>query len=537
MPLTPTAAKGSTNIAIEAVSGETITMAATPIAATMSTGITQPSGGSVGSRQRLILFGWTAGGTLTINGTGIPGNTEVVTVPAPTPQQLQSPQLATFEYESVNLYTVLTNFQASAPLVTGGGVLVVKQCQGGKFNIPDTAFKSGRKVPSFSPNEHSGLMARDKKLIDTINDPGIDTWDSAFYGDLSLYWVYLMAGSPTWATLPAAPLSIVASATITASMTIANQPTAPGMKLIILASTWASGAAITINGTSYGSPATEVVTMGANGTYYSANVYSAITSIGGTTNATTLVITGVFGWLGTATSESVRQTAVVEHFDGSASWVHPFAYTTDGEMTISNKAEVKLSLKGGAQDKIPIGDRTTNPLNTSRIASIGAPLADLPVAGWQTQVACDPITGTAGATTFADADEEIKIAIKAGVEPHWTFVNSQNYSRAYPQKPEVMVDTTYDIVNLLQFEQYRQNLKQYLVAQIIGEYIGTSAGTLYYKGWKWTLPVRYEDYGQEGDPGKGNVFAKPKLRTEYDPLIGGSYKLEIITRNPPTYAS
>jgi len=537
MPLTGTAVRGQTNIAIEATSGEQPVLAATAVAATISAGITQPSGGSVGSRLRIILFGWTAGGTITINGTGLPASTEVATVPAPTPQQLQSPQLATFEYESVNLYTAITNFQCSAPLVTGGGVLVVKQCQGGKFNIPDTAFKSGRKVPTYSPNEHSGLMARDKKIIATVNEPDIGTWDSDFYGDLSLYWVYLMVGSPTWVTIPAAPLSVVASATITASMTIASQPTAPGMKLIIVVSTWASGAAITIVGTSYGLPATEVVTIGANGTYYSANVYSAITSIGGTTNATTLVITGVFGWWGTATSESTRQTAVVEHFDGSASWVHPFTYTTDGEMTIPNKGEVKLSLKGGAQDKIPIGDRTTNPLNTSRIASIGAPLADMPVAGWQTQVWIDSITGTAGATISQDVDEEIKVAIKAGVDPHWTFVNSQNLSRAYPMKPDCAVDVTYDIINLLQFEQFRQNLKQYLVAQIIGEFLGISAGTIYYKGWKWTLPVRYDgEYGQEGDPNKGNVFAKPKLTTEYDAAIGGSFKLEIFTRQPPTYA-
>ena len=218
MPLTPTSAKGQTNLAIEAVSGEQPVMSATAIATTMSAGITQPSGGSVGSRIRLILFGWSTSGTITITGTGLPASTEVATVPAPTPQQLQSPQLATFEYESVNLYTAITNFQCSAPLVTGGGVLVVKQCQGGKFNIPDTAFKSGRKVPTYSPNEHSGVMARDKKIIATVNEPDIGTWDSDFYGDLSLYWVYLMVGSPTWVTIPAAPLSVVASATITASI-------------------------------------------------------------------------------------------------------------------------------------------------------------------------------------------------------------------------------------------------------------------------------------------------------------------------------
>ncbi len=71
---------------------------------------------------------------------------------------------------------------------------------------------------------------------------------------------------------------------------------------------------------------------------------------------------------------------------------------------------------------------------------------------------------------------------------------------------------------------------------MLGEFLGISAGTIYYKGWKLTLPVRYDgEYGQEGDPNKGNVFAKPKLTTEYDSSIGGSFKLEIFTRQPPTY--
>src|SRR6266700_3345071 len=538
MPLTPTAAKGQTNIAIEATSGEQPVLAATAVAATISAGITQPSGGSVGSRLRIILFGWTAGGTITINGTGLPASTEVATVPAPTPQQLQSPQLATFEYESVNLYTAITNFQCSAPLVTGGGVLVVKQCQGGKFNIPDTAFKSGRKVPTYSPNEHSGVMARDKKIIATVNEPDIGTWDSDFYGDLSLYWVYLMVGSPTWVTIPAAPLSVVASATITAAMTIANQPTAPGMKLIIVASTWASGAAITIVGTSYGLPATEVVTIGANGTYYSANVYSAITTIGGSTNATTLVITGVFGWKGTVTSEATKQTAAIEHFDCSASWIHPFSFASSGSFAVNTKGEALLSLSGFAQDKLAIGDRTTTPLQTSRVTSLGIPLGDIPLAGWQTQVYIDNINGTAGTTVFTDPEQELKIMINTPDDRHWTFNNTQAFTRAYSQKYECTVSATYDIIDLLQNEQFRQNLKQYLVVKMVGEYIGTTGGTAYYKGWQWTLPVRYDGvYGQEAQPSVGNVFAKPQLRTEYDAGIAGSYSVAIITRQPPNYTS
>ena len=127
------------------------------------------------------------------------------------------------------------------------------------------------------------------------------------------------------------------------------------------------------------------------------------------TNGTTLVVTGVFGWKGTVNGEATRQTLALEHFDGSASWAHPFSFMTDGEMVINTKKEASLTLKGMAQDRLAIGDRTTNPLQTSRVTSLGIPLGDLPVGGWQTNVYLDAITGTAQTTAFLDADEEIKI--------------------------------------------------------------------------------------------------------------------------------
>lgn len=532
MPLTPTSAKGVVGLMIEGTSGEQVLLAPVVAIAT-NTGITAPSG-STGMKLHLYLKAWTTSGTLVINGTGTPGSTETATVPAPTAQQLQAG--AVFEYVSVNNYTAITNITATGGAI--GALLSVGGIQGAKFNVPVNKFVSKRKVPKYSPNEFSGLMARDKKLIDTINETSIDSFDSDFYGDLSLYWVYLMLGIPTWTTVPAAPVSIVAAATITASMTIANQPTAPGMKLIFTVTGFTGNPSITINGTSYGLATSEVITPTANGTYYSANVYSAITSIGGTINGTTVAVTGVFAWKGTVTEEATRQTAALEHFDGSASWIHPFSYTTDGDMTVKTKGEIGLTLKGMAQDKLAIGDRTTNPLQVSRVTSLGIPLADIPLAGWQTQVYLDSITGTAQTTVFLDVDEEIKIALKTPVEAHHTFNNTQVFTRAYPQKEECTVDLTYDIINLLQNEQFRQNLKQYLVVQVLGQYVGTSAGTAFYKGWTWTLPVQYDgEYGQEGDPSKGNTYAKPKLRTAYDAGIGGSVLLTIITQNPPSYNS
>lgn len=534
MALTPTSAKGVVNIMIEGTSGMQQLLAPTAISATVS-GISAPSG-STGMKILVRITAWSASGTFTVNGTATPGADSAVTVAAPTAQQLQSGQLYSFDYVTIGAYTAITNITTTG--FTGGGTIQVFGIQAGKYNIPVTAFKSTRKVPLYSPNEHNGLMERDKKLIATHNETSVDNLDSDFYGDLSLYWVYLMLGAPTWSTLPAAPTSIVAAATIIASMTIAAQPTAPGMKLILVFSGFTGNPSITISGTSYGLAVSETITPTGNGTYYSANVYSALTSIGGSTNGTTLAVTGVFAWKGTVLSGATRQTAAVEHFDGSASWTHPFVAATDGDMTIGTKAEAKLTLKGIAQDRLPIGDRTTNPLQTSRVTSIGTPLADIPLAGWQTQVWIDAITSTSQTTLFSDPDEEIKIVLKTPTEAHWTFNNQQPFTRAYPIKPEYTAELTYDILNLLQYEQFRQNLKQYLVIQLFGRFVGTTGGTTYYEGWTWTLPGRYDgQYDQEAQPAKGNVFSKPKWRCEYDSTIGGSVQLVIVTQNPPNYTA
>src|SRR5258708_12755557 len=123
---------------------------------------------------------------------------------------------------------------------------------------------------------------------------------------------------------------------------------------------------------------------------------------------------------------------------------------SDGDMTIKAKSESALTLKGMAQDKIPIGDRTTNPLQVSRVTSLGIPLGDIPVAGWQTNVFLDAITGTAQTTAFLDVDEEIKIVLKTPVQPHFTFNNTQNFTPPNPPTPTPPSPLTYSILHPLQ---------------------------------------------------------------------------------------
>jgi len=445
MPLTPTAAKGQIGLMLEGTPGEQQLLAPTVAAATQ-TGIAAPTG-STGMRLRVLITGWTSSGSYTINGVGTPGNTETHNVPTPTAQQVQSGQTYSDEYPSINAYTAITNITTTGGVT--GAIIYVGGIQASKFLIP-CVFKSTRKTPLYSPNEHTGLMARDKRMLQIINETTIDQFDQDLYGDLSLWWPYLMMGAPTaTVTIPAVPLSIVAAATIVASMTIASQPTAPGMKLIITATTFTGSPSLTISGTSYGLATTETITITANGTYYSSSVYSAITSIGGATNGTTVAVTGVFAWQSTFNGEQSQYTAALEYFDGTGSYIHPFTFLTEGVFDAKVNGETKLTTKGRAQNKIPIGDRTTSPLNVNRITSLGQPLSDMAMVGWMTLLYTDPITGTAGTTQYLEV-EELKVTLKTPIEPHYTFTNVQTYNRAYSLKRECMVDLTIDFRDLVQ---------------------------------------------------------------------------------------
>ncbi|HEY7419039.1 MAG TPA: hypothetical protein VH593_27910, partial [Ktedonobacteraceae bacterium] len=113
----------------------------------------------------------------------------------------------------------------------------------------------------------------------------------------------------------------------------------------------------------------------------------------------------------------------------------------------------------------------------------------------------------------------------------------QIFTRAFSGKREATVEVQQDLFDLVQFEQFRTNSKQYLVSALQGEYIGTVSGTPYYKSWTWTLPVKYDgEYSPESDVSKTSVEQTNKLRCEYDSGIAGSWQLVVIGHQPPVYA-
>jgi len=537
MTITATAAKGIINIMLEGANGEQQLLVPTAVAATM-TGITAPSG-STGMRLHLRLTNYTTGGTLTINGTGTPNNTETFTVAAPTAQQTQSPLLADFEVVSASAYTAITNVTVSAGLVTGGGLLEILGIQAGKFQAPGV-MASNRDPKTYSPNEHSGLIEMDKKILQLTNTTTIDNLDQDCYADISLWWPYMCMGAPTnIASIPATPTSLMAATAITSSMNLTTQPSAPGQKLILTITAFTTAGTLTITGTVNGvAGVTENVSITAAGTYYSANVYSNVSSITNVTTAATLAVGGAFGWQLTFLSGAALYTAAIEWFDGVGSWTHPFSMAHEGIFDIKVHTEGKVSIKGAAQDKLPIGDRTVTPLGgINRIAALGTNLNDIPIVGWQSAVYLDPITGTPMTTPYTNM-QELKITLKIPQDPHWTFTNRQNFNRAYPAKRQVTVEASIDFTDLIQYEQFRQNLKQYLVFQFLGQYIGTVSGAIYSKSWTWTVPFKYDGkIGLVSDPKTAIVTAKPKFIAEYDSGIGAAYKLVVITQMPPTYPS
>lgn len=537
MPITATAAKGTVNLMLEATSGEQLALATQAVQATI-TGIAAPVG-STGVRYHIKITNWTTSGSVTVTGTGTPGNTETYNIASPTAQQTQSAQMASNEYVTVNAYSTITNITTTG---LANATITVWFIQAGKFQIP-SVLKSQRKPKVYSPNEHNTLIERDKKIVHLINETSIDELKQDVYGDLSLWWPYMMMGAPTsTATIPASPTSIVASTPVTAGSPATFSPTAPsapGMKLIIVVSSFTVPGTLTITGTVNGVASTsEVINITANGTLYSTNVYSAISSMANASYSATVVITGVYGWSLTFLSSANKYTAAIEWYDGVGSWTHPFSFFTEGDFDIKALTEATITAKGMAQDKLPIGDRTTTPLSgTNRVASIGTDLSDEPLVGWQTVLYLDAITGTPLTTAWVDV-QELKVSLKAADEHHYTFTNTQNFNRAYAVKRECTVDTTLNFIDLLQWEQFRQNLKQYLSFQFLGQYIGTSGGTTYFKSWTWTLPIRSDGvFDISSDPSKGIVTAKASYRAEYDSGIGAAYKLVVVTQKPPTYPS
>lgn len=540
----PTPAIGQIGLVMENQSAPGLVqlLAPTAIGATMS--LTNQPTGSTGMKLLIYVYGNTATGTLSIAGKDINGNAQTETCQAIAVPSVstQSSFVTKYEYETAKSFS---SVNASGITTTGAtnGTIVIYGVQTAKYMIPAT-LKAKAKYDKYSPNEHRNLLGKNTRSMQLVKKVAIDELMSMIYPKDSLWLAYVVSGSaPTVTTLPASPTSLLAATAVAGSpLSLTTQPTNPGMALIVVITGSSAVGTIGLAGTDVnGNAISETITTAAggsngNGTYYSANVYKTVNASGVTNTGNTsgsVAITGVYGWqyVFTANETGAYYSMCLEMFDGVESFSLPWSYMDDIVLELGSEKEMKVTAKGLAQDRLVIGDRTTNPLNVSRVTSLGQP-SDLPLMGWQTNVYIDATVGAVPTTVFADM-LDLKINFKNPAKPGWTLTNTQNFNRINRQKYEVALEATLDVTNVLQLEQYRLNLIQYITFQFLGRNLGGGNQST----WQFTFPMRYDDFETESTPEGDHVIGKVKMTPEYDSGLGSTYKITVISQQSPTYLS
>ena len=185
-------------------------------------------------------------------------------------------------------------------------------------------------------------------------------------------------------------------------------------------------------------------------------------------------------------------------------------------------------VKGIAQDYIPIGVRTSAILSTSQVTSLGQP-TEQPLVGDNSVVWIDAITGTPATTLFNDLISA-KIDFKHDVVGKWTATASgatpECYNRVYRKKRETTLTLTIDFTNNAQVNVFLQNKKQYYAFQWYGKNIGGGNS----KGVQIICPVYIQKPTRKPGLDKENVEMDIEAKCFYDPGIGATYKVTVISQ-------
>jgi len=532
-------ALGTLGLVIESLSSPGRQLLYTGAISATASATVQPSG-STGMRCFIVVQGNTTSGTVTIAGTAPGGGAITETTPTIPPQAAGVPVVvAEFEYATNNVYA---SINASGITTTGltNGTLFIYGIQAAKFLIPSMAdFEQDFKT--FSPQEQRGLYDKDTHIQQLTKEVSIASLKQSLYPEDSLYIGYMcVSQNPTVSTIPASPTSLAAAITVSPG-SLTTQPTSPGMKLIfvVTSATGFPGTITITNGVNqYGQTVSETINVTANGTYYSSNVYSQVPASAitiATITSFSVAISGVYGWKYVFTPDSLAlASAALEWFTGTDSSAFPWAHFTELSMDMAVDKETTLDLKGMAQDMDPIGNRATSPLSASRVVSLAQP-TDNPIVGWRTVVDIDQLTGTPLTTPYSQLID-CKIQLKVPQNTIFTATNSQLFSAIYRGQREVSFDATVNFTDLVQYEAFRTNLKQFFAISFLSDYIGSVGGTVYSKSWSWIFPSRYAKFKRDASK-LSNVEVSITGQAEYEPSVGYSHSLTIINQAPPTYLS
>jgi hypothetical protein len=539
-----TAAKGQINLCLEPLNNRGLQPLLTGAAAAATMSLTTQPVTSTQQGARLVIWVMSAPTsgtppTITIVGKDITGATVTegpVTIALANPAA-QSAVVGKWEYTTTHIFASVNASGITTTNLSGtGATITIQGAQAGARQVP-SVLKTKKKLEKISMQEHRNSLDRHFKRVQGKNICTLDELSQILYPENSIFQAFMLTGSvPTVTTLPATPTSLLASTAVSGSpLSLTTQPTSPGMMLIFSFTGTSVAGSVAISGTDhYGQAASETIAIPANqsGNYYSSLCYSAVAASGLTITGLTggsVVVSGVYGWQYIFLPGDTVYSAGIEMFTGVDSFILPWTMFEELDVEFGMDKEAKVTSKGIMQDRLVIGDRTTTYLNTNRITALGQP-SDLPIVGWQSLFYIDTTAGAAPTTAFGDL-LECKLNFKSPQKPNWTATNSQNFNRVNRGQRETMFSGKIDLTNVLQLEQHRMNVLQYLTFQLLGQPIGGGNNKL----WQWTFPTSWDDFEIESTPDKEHVEATVAATPQYDANLGGSYRLTIINQQPPNY--
>lgn len=548
--MTGTAALGTFGVGFEpqANPGKQLIFAVATIAASQSA-TNQPQG-STGCHISILVQGIVAGSSATVTITG--KATDGVTAVTETSTAISTSTANAnnvYEYTTTKVFGSIDSSGITASSVTSnaltGATLTAYGIVAAKYLVPATCVIQ-EDYDVVDPDDLRGIMDRSTRLLQTLKHVTVDS-KSAVYPEnceyVALACVANATNPATRASLPASPTSLNASTTFTvlgSPFTLGTQPTSPGMLLQFIIAGNSVAGTLTIAGTNpNGQALSEVisVTTGTpNGTFYTANdnVYASVTNVTvtGFTGAATCVVKGVFAYNPIYNPTNTLFSLSAEWFSGTESDVVSYFVPEEFGIDYDVSKELSLTLKGPAQTKLTVGDRTSTSLTTNKFGPYTQP-TDYPIPGWGALFYLDPINGTLGATQWVDVIT-FKLTGKTGQKPYWTATGSQDYNRTGRMRRETTFECEIDFTNVILYDKYRAFQKQQILIkfQSLQAYLGNNSGPLY-KTMQWTLYPKMPKF--ELNPKDEKVTAKISGTCEYEPSVSVAFALAYINQNNPNY--
>lgn len=552
--MTGTASRGSLGIGLEPASNPGRQTILTPQVLTAATSATnQPTLGSLqvtGVRFLIAVQSVAAGASTTITITGkAPDGITAVTETTTAISTATADANGNYYYCTTNVYgSINASGITASSYVTSlvSASVTIYGIVSARYLVPAVA-KFEEDYDEFSPQDMRGILDKHIRMEQLIKHVTFDI-TSVFYPESSQFISPSCIGNVTVpstpASIPSVPLVLKASSSftvLTATYTLTTQPTNPGMIITFLVAGNALAGTLTITGTAWGTGAaqSEVISVLAavpNGTFYTVNAYASVTNITvtGFTPAATCATSGVFAYNPVYNPTNTLTPMAAEWYSGTESAVYPYLVPEELIVDYNVDKELKLQVKGVAQDKIIIGDTTVANLTNSNFPTYAQP-SDFPIAGWPGLFYLDPIGGTAGATQWLDIIT-FKLMVKTGLKPYWTAIGQQPFNRVGRDFRETTFDAEIDFTNVINYNKYKAFQKYIIVAKFLSPYyIGVSGTTPQYKYVQFNLNARITKF--EIDPKAEKVMAKLVGTCEYDSTSGYAFNMSWLNQNSPSFAS